>query len=250
MYYFEKNFTVTTREEERFGRMRPSALLGFLQETAAEAAVDLGVGRETLMEEHNAFWMLVRVWFRLNRPVRLWEQLRVRTWHRGNRGMLMYRDFDLYVGEELVGEAVSVWVLADFTTRQMRPLSILNKMADTSGGELCKKVKLSKLRAPQAQELDEVRRMHNSDCDVNAHVNNTRYADFVTDALHVERLEENQFVSQLQIGYLKECLPGEDISVLTGQEDGLWYVHGMDQEGVPRFDAKVEIGTVLDWETC
>jgi acyl-ACP thioesterase len=156
----------------------------------------------------------------------------------------MYRDFDLFVGEEPVGEAVSVWLLDNFETRQMMPLSILGSLADTTGGEYSKTRKLTKLKMPETLSLDEVRLMHNSDLDVNDHVNNTRYAEFVTDSLHVERLPENQFLSELQIGYVKECRAGEQISMLTGQMDGAWYVRGVDGDGTPRFDAKAAFSTV------
>lgn len=51
--------------------------------------------------------------------------------------------------------------------------------------------------------------MHYSDTDVNGHVNNTRYADFACDAVELDRLPENQFLTEMQIGYLAECRRGD-----------------------------------------
>ena len=42
-----------------WGRCRPSAVLGYLQEAATLAAEDGGFGREKTLEYH-AFWMLAR----------------------------------------------------------------------------------------------------------------------------------------------------------------------------------------------
>ena len=79
------------------------------------------------------------------------------------------------------------------------------------------------------------------DTDVNGHVNNVRYVDFLCDALHMERLGPSRFVSSLQVGYLAECVAGETIELYTGQAGGLWYVHGADQAGKSRFDGAVEL---------
>ena len=50
--------------------------------------------------------------------------------------------------------------------------------------------------------------MHYSDTDVNGHVNNTRYADFACDAVELDKLPPEQFLAEMQIGYLAECRPG------------------------------------------
>ena len=108
--FFEYERTVDSRDVDGWGRCRPSAVLGYLQEAATLAAEDGGFGREKTLEYH-AFWMLARIWFRLDRPLRWEEKVTVRTWHRGSKTALMYRDFDLLAGGVPVGEAVSAWVL-------------------------------------------------------------------------------------------------------------------------------------------
>jgi acyl-ACP thioesterase len=97
-------------------------------------------------------------------------------------------------------------------------------------------------------ETRETRLVHYSDADVNGHVNNVRYADFACDALHLERLEEGRFVSSMQIGYLKECRPGEQLTLSTGQTGELWVVHGADEGGTPRFDAGLTLADVRPGE--
>ena len=79
--------------------------------------------------------------------------------------------------------------------------------------------------------------MRFSDTDINGHVNNTRYADFACDALEMEKLEAGTFLSQLQIGYLAECRPGEELRLMAGQEGETRFVRGMDEDGKSRFEA-------------
>ena len=71
--FYERSFRVDSRDVDPFNQCRPSALLGYLQEAATEAACALHVSREEMLERHNAFWMLARIWYRLDRPI-LWNE--------------------------------------------------------------------------------------------------------------------------------------------------------------------------------
>ncbi|WP_253290782.1 acyl-[acyl-carrier-protein] thioesterase [Pseudoflavonifractor sp. MSJ-37] len=234
--FFTYQYTIDTRDTDPFGQCRPSALLGILQEAATEAAVALKLSREEMLERYNCFWMLARIWYRLERPIYWNETVTIKTWHRGGKAASVYRDFDLYVGDDWVGEAVSTWVLADQDTHKLMRLSEVKEFEDTTGGDLCKDRRLGKLRLPEGMALAEERTLHYSDADINRHVNNSHYADVICDALHLERLGEGKFVSSLQVSYLAECFPGETLRIDTGEAEGLWYVHGSDREGMSRFD--------------
>ncbi|MBE6957183.1 MAG: acyl-ACP thioesterase [Ruminococcaceae bacterium] len=237
--WFEYKTVIDTRDVDGRGHCRPSALLGHLQEAATLAAEDMGFGRDLLMERYGAFWMLARLWYRLERPLRWGEELTIHTWHRGGKGVSSYRDFDLYVNGEYVGEAVSVWVLAQMQDRRMLRMSQIPELEGTQGGERSKARLLSKLRLPEQMELVERRLMHYSDTDINDHVNNTRYADFACDAIRVDRLPGDVFVAGMQLGYHAECRAGEYVDMLVTRSEEGWFVHGIDETGKTRFDAQV-----------
>ena len=200
--YYEKEYLVDSRDIDPWYHCRPSGLLGALQEAAVEAACALHVSRDETMAKYHCFWMLVRMWYRLNRPLSWGDRVTIRTWHRGARG-----DFDLYVEGKLVGEAVSTWVLADADTHRIFRMSRVDEFQGTDGGELCKSRTLSGLHLPAHMEHVESRALH-------------------------------------QVGYLAECRAGETIELCTGQEDGIWYVHGADPAGKSRFDGAVELSHI------
>lgn len=234
--FFCYEMQITPRGTDPFNQCRPSALLELLQDAATRAACTLHVSREEMLESHHAFWMLARIWYRLDRPIFWNDYLTIKTWHRGAKGAAMYRDFDLFVNGEAAGEAISVWVLADQDTRTLLRLSNLAQFHETSGGPLCKKKILTKIRMPEQMEPAGCRQLHYSDADVNGHVNNARYADFACDAIQLERLGKGKFVSSLQVGFLKECLPGESLHLSRCEENGTWYIHGAGDAGDGRFD--------------
>lgn len=243
--FYEHKVKLTGMDADGRGICKASALLNHLQVAAGYAAQAGGFGREVLVESYGAIWMLARSWYRLDRPLRWEDDILIRTWHRGAKGAMMYRDYDIYANGELVGESVSGWVLADMEDHRMLRLSHIKELAGTDGGELCKTVTLSKLRLPETLTPVEDRLMRYSDTDINGHVNNTRYADFVCDALETDKLAKGRFLSSMQIGYLAECRPGEHITMETGEQDGKTYVRGLDKGGKSRFEAAVFFGKVV-----
>lgn len=221
---------------------RPSGVLELLQEAATQAAAQFHASGAELLEKYGAIWMVSRMWYRLDRPLMWDEHVDIRTWHRADRGAMLYRDFDLTVDGASVGEAVSVWVLVDAQTRKLRKLNEFQELAATGGGELCKDKKLTRIKLPAQMEPAQKRTFHYSDIDCNGHVNNVRYADMAADALAIDRaMAEDLFVSQLQIGYQKECLVGETLDLLTGQVGDTGFVHGVDEQGESRFDAALTL---------
>ena len=240
--WYEHKTLIDTRDVDGQGYCRPSALLGHLQEAAALAAECRGFGRDVLMERYGAFWMLARLWYRLERSLRWGEEVTVHTWHRGGKGASMYRDFDLYVQGKHVGEAVSVWALVQQSDRKMLRLSQIPELQGTEGGERNKSIVLNKLRLPENMELAERRTMRYSDMDINAHVNNTRYADFACDAIHAEKLGAGQFVRAMQLGYHAECRAGEAVDLFCAREGDTHFVHGIDESGKSRFDVRLILG--------
>ena len=150
---YEMTLPIDSRDVDGNGYCKASALLGHIQEAATQAAEHGGFGRAMTTDGYHAFWMLTRVWYQLRRPLRWEEPLTIRTWHREDKGATMYRDYDLFVDGEAVGECVSAWVLASMDTRQIIRLATVHELDGTGGGELCKSKKLSKLRLPQDLEL-------------------------------------------------------------------------------------------------
>ena len=240
---FEQKLMIDSRDVDGLNQCRPSALLGHLQEAATQAAEDGKFGRTVMLNRYGAFWALTRIWFQLERPLRWGEELTVRTWHRGGRGAIMYRDFDLLVGDHRVGESVSAWVMMNRDTGRVVKLSTVSELRETGGGSLCKERTLSKIRFPQEMAPVERRLMRYSDSDINGHVNNTKYADFVCDAVHLDRREKGEFVSEMQIGYLAQCWPNEEIEIRTARWDGGWFVGGEDEACTPRFEACVRLSS-------
>lgn len=232
---YRHTYHIDTRDLDCFDLCRPSAVLGYLQDVAGLAAEDFGGATPRMMEKYRHTWMLARVQFTLDRPLRLHDALELHTWHRGGDGAVMYRDTDLVLNGQTVGQALASWVLADVDTRALARMSAFPELQDTDGGALNRTTRLRPLRLPSDLAEAQRRPLHYSDLDVNGHVNNTRYADFLCDALALQAAPAGAFVTEVQLNYLKECRAGEVLTLKAGWRDGAGLVGGEDGQGEARF---------------
>lgn len=238
----EQRFTVDSRDVDLTGCARPSAVLGYLQEAATIAALALGASGPEVLRKYHCIWMIARMWLHLDEPLAWNETFTIRTWHRGAQGASSYRDFDLLRDGKPIGEAVSTWVLADADSYKLMAMDQLAEFRGTDGGALCKERRLHGLKLPKVMTGREERPMRYSDTDINAHVNNSRYADFACDALHLERHLPGRYVGELQIGYLNQCRAGETLTVETACEGGAYYARGLGPDGERRFHCAIRLG--------
>ena len=234
--FYEMDFRVDSRDVDLWGQCRPSAVLGYLQEAATQAALELGVSGPEILKKYNCLWMVTRNWVELDAPLRWNELIHVKTWHRGASGASSYRDFDLLRDGKPIGQGTSVWVMVDTQARKLFRMKDLTEFQGTGGGELCKSVKLRRPAMPEAFDRRTRRELGYSDTDINGHVNNIHYADFACDSLHLERLGQGKFVRSFQIGYVSECQAGEVIDVDTAVRGDQLFARGQGEAGDERFD--------------
>lgn len=240
---YTKSVVINSRDVDGAGQCKASALLGYLQDASAEHTGVCGCGRKEMVERYNVFWMLTRIQVELSAPIRWLDQLSIRTGHRGGKGILLYRDYELLVEGREVGCACALWVLSDLDTRKLLNVSQtpIPELSNSAGGLEPKIRRLTALHPPKEMTLAEVRTMRYSDTDVNGHVNNTKYADFACDAMELERRQPNSFLAGLEITYHQECQPGEQIEISRAITQEGCFVHGEGTDHTARFDIKIKL---------
>lgn len=235
----KKEYALTASDIDTHRRLRMSALLSYLQNMATEHADILDFGGERMMREYGAVWIMVRSHTALRRPIGMDETLEIHTWPRGiGKAATVFRDFDIFAGGEHVGEVTMSWVLADLESRKILKPALIPAVMESPYPEIVKALVPGKIVMPAELLPAMTRPVYYSDTDVNGHMNNTRYADIVCDAIRYERCT-GQFISELQINYLQESFPGDVLTILCGGSEDARYVRGMDDAGKSRFEARV-----------
>lgn len=239
--YYELNCRTDSRQVDLFGQMKLSALLGALQEAAAGAMTELELDAPRLMKKYHAVWIVNRYHLTMTAPLRWGDAFTVRTWHRGGESGSVYRDFDLIRAGEVIGSAVSLWVMVDPESHKVVPARGCPEFRGTDGGELNRRERLRRVDLPETFDRRTLREMRYSDTDMNGHINNVHYADFLCDAVHMETLGRGRFVSDFQICFLGECLAGETIAIDSAVREGECRAKGTDTDGRERFECAMTL---------
>lgn len=232
----EVTFRVDSLDVDMFNQCRPSAVLGYLQEAATQAAIALHASGPEIYEKYHCLWMVSRNWVELEAPLRWNEEITIQTWHRGGTGVATYRDFDIFRDGVRIGQAVAQWVMVDADTHKLYRLRDVSEFQGTDGGERKKSIKLHRVPVPGAFQVTGKRYLGYSDTDINGHINNIHYADYACDALHLERHSQGKFVREFQISYIGECRAGEELTMETAVEGDHLYARGVGGEGEARFE--------------
>lgn len=225
---YEKTYEIHFGQIDNRGIARPSALFELAQDAATLHAYEVGLSRENL----NALWVLSRMKTELARPLHPYERVTVQTWCAGLKGPMWLRQFHFLTEGGIIGTAVSTWVLLEQGThRIMRPSAL--EQAKRYQGQ-----KINPSHIPGKLEYSDLTEHHihpvcYSDLDVNNHVNNVKIVDILSDGLDLNL--GTDYVSTLQVNYTAESRFGDQLSILTGESDGIRYVFGR-AAGQTRFE--------------
>lgn len=238
---YSDSFLISSTDTDAAYECRPSALFIYLQRAITAHSQLAGTSRDDMLEKYNCYWMVLRIWVRLNRPIIWGETLTVQVTVRKPVGTRVYRDCDLYVGKEYVGEATSMWVLANRKTKRLISLENLPELP-SKNIDTAKSITLSRIRFPEKMELHDRRKLYYSDTDINGHINNTRYVDLACDAAELDKRPHGVFMQEILISYVNECFAGESLDIFRGKDSGQLYIHGScGQED--RFDCTIRMSS-------
>ena len=221
-------------------QIRFSAILCLMQDAAYEHAAALGVGYDFLTSIHRAF-VLSRLQISVLSELPAWgERIVLQTWPSGVERLFANREFELSrEGREPFLKATTSWLMIDTQTRHpVRPqeyfVNITPREVRVLGPEAPVKLGWDDSAVPF-----DIRHARASDLDPNGHVNNTRYVDWVTDAI-AERHGLDAKIEALAINFLAEVRMGEEVRIAFAEHPEGIAVQG--ETTKKSFAARVKLG--------
>ena len=214
---FKHQFTVTENHVDRFGRVKPSVLLYFIQEAAGKHCLLLEVDHDTLSPK-NLFWAVSRNRVQITRLPRLGEKVFIETWPMPTTRVAYPRSVVAYDGDgQELFRSISLWVLMDAGTRTM---ILPGKSGITVDGTLTG-TELTVPRAIVSRPMDNTRvcTVGYSLLDRNGHMNNTRYMDWVDDLLD-SNFHRAHPAQEFTVCYMSEAREGDEIRLSYELTDG------------------------------
>ena len=239
MYLHKKDYEIKYTDVDFNDNIKLSSLLSVMVESACLSADELGFGYSVLQPKNIGF-ILANWYVELFKPIRLGDVLTIHTWPIEPKKLIVFRDYELFIGSEKVGVATSRWCMVDLSTFNMIPATRV--FSDSMTYNDFRSVEFNGWKIPsckRCEKPDYVKFVSYSDYDHYHHVNNTKYGDLLLDAFTPNELE-NRAIAQAQISYVKQCKYGEKLELFKEQTgDGYFLVEGR-VNGEVRIQLKVK----------
>ncbi len=212
--------------------LKLSAVLKFMQQASSEQFASLGLPVEKLLKEGLAF-LFSKITVKIERMPVCNETLHVGTALTMPKGARFMREFIIEApdGQRLIS-ALSEWLLVNADDHKLlRPSSFLYPLT-FQPEQLNALSDIAYQKNVTDKTLVYTQPICYSHIDVNHHVNNAVYADFICDALPYETLKNNA-IDNLSISFKKEALPGDILQIyLSQQEKNNFYIEGAHDRGI------------------
>lgn len=205
---FQEHYRITSYLVNLRQRAGLYAILNLVQDVGWQQALDLGFD----LAGQNLSWVFTRQKLVMQYWPKWNETVTIRTWLRpANATPFVFRDYELFVEERKIGECTSSFTLIDSNTRKLaKPdWSSFEKVWRREGWLTHQPEKI--ILPKELEDLAEFE-VRNSDLDLNNHVNNTKYAQWILDAVPVQTLRTAE-LHEYEINFLAETRKGDRITV-------------------------------------
>ena len=214
---FSKKFQISPVGVDRYGRLKASQLLAYLQDVAGDHSALLGTDQAHLVAQ-GLFWAVIRHRVQVTRLPAAGETIRIETWPMPTTRTAYPRSSIAYdeQGNECF-RSISLWVLMDAATRA---LVLPGKSGVTVSGLLrgCELQTPSSMTPREMPEFEE-RTVRYTDVDLNGHMNNCRYLDWVADLLP-SAFHACHEIREFTLCYTSECRENEHLRLNWELSDG------------------------------
>jgi acyl-ACP thioesterase len=240
MMLFEKCYELRAADFDCHDRIHPASILSLFQDVAGIHANELGIGFDALMAS-KTIWVLTKVCYRMVGTPRRYERVRVRTWPLRPGRVNFRREYCIETeGGEVLVQGTSEWVVVHSEKRRVLPATELYPSDDYCTDTVFP-ARLP--RVPRMErEGDGVTVVPGfTQLDINGHINNTCYADYVMDALAPDA---TMAVRGLQIDYHRELLAGTAVQLWLQRQDDTVLSCAYDAGGECMFTCRLTVEEV------
>ena len=228
----ERTYDLRTSDFDCFGNILPGAVLDIFQDIAGRHSKVLKVSMDDL-KDRNLIWVLVKVKFEVLGKLKMHQRVKVKTWPLIPSRVTLRRDYEIKDEDDnIIIKGASEWAVVHSERRRIMPATgLYNIKEDEFFTHQAIEGKLTKIHDFEPEDKGFEINPRFCDIDVNHHVNNTKYANFVMDALS----PENKEIESFQIDYHREVLKGCGLKIHTKNEDGEITALGKNTSGETMF---------------
>jgi fatty acyl-ACP thioesterase A len=208
-------FKVRTYECGSDGYATMPSICNYLQEAASINAGELGFSKSNFDDSgENVSWVLTRLIVKMTDYPKWEDEITVETFPRGGRKIVAWRDFEIKNSSgETIGAASSEWMLIDLASRKVVAVpSAVLECIDPDSAPVLGENPFSKLRFPDGDATEPLTfTAQKSHIDLNGHVNNVHYLEWMLEACESFRPHE------MEVIFRGETMAGDKVLVTAAE---------------------------------
>ena len=229
---FKDQYYLRASDFDKYNHIKLSSILDLFQDVAGRHALELGVGFEDMLKK-SYLWVLVKIKFKVIAQPKSYQNVIVKTWPLAPQKLYYRREYSIenQLGEKLIVGS-SEWVVIDSEKRRFVSNPNLYPFNDNFYPEIHFEEKLTKV--PDFEPTNQSYTVTPGFCelDVNNHVNNTKYANYVIDAINPQKDFE---IDLFQIDFRKEVMQGSKLNIYHKTDENVILSKGLNQDGETMF---------------
>lgn len=233
---WNESFKIKTYHVDFRQELKLSSMLRFFQEVASNHAEHLGAGYNDLMNK-NLFWALSRLKIEISR-IPVWgEEISIKTWPCGVERLFFRRDFEISgSSNEVIARGVSGWLLLNSQNLRPQRMNALGVEIPSNNGIFALNEFPGKIVPREAANIFMKEIMYD-EIDMNMHVNNTRYLDWVFNCFD-DKHYSNYRISGLLLEFLSETRWGDQVELQKSGDENPNFIQAVNKsDNTPLFRA-------------
>jgi len=198
-YYFV-NFT---------GDIRLSSLIDMMLLTSEKQLHEADADSSEMVKNNGLGWVVVQYHMDVKQMPKLGQKLKISTQATSYNKYFFYRDFwvEDEAGNRMV-TAQSAFVLIDIKERKI--VGAADRLEDKFGAEEINKIqRFNRVKVPEEYDFKQAQHIGYYNIDVNKHVNNSYYFDWMVDTLDMDYIADHH-IKSMDIKYDKELNMNSD----------------------------------------
>lgn len=206
---YSESFKIRASEVDQNGQATLSAICSLFQEVAGNHALKLNFDI-TQLHEQNLTWVLHRMDIKIDRFPDWRETITIKTWPAAGDALRAYRDYIILDEDNnQLGCCLSYWMMINLDTR--RPTRMPKEVLELRLKEIehVLPVKTNRMKPFEDHESETQFTVRKSDLDMNNHVNNARYVEWMLEFYTADRLSN---IKEIDIMFVQESIAGDQVT--------------------------------------
>jgi len=215
---WETTLKIRAFDVDANNRLKVSTIFDYFQDAASDHAEELKVGYSNLYQK-GYFWVLYWAKFEFIGYPKVMDEIKIQTWGKKQYKLYSMRDFLMMdKNNNLLCKATTAWLFLDSSS--LRPKIMPEIFPEVKFYE--EKSAIDEL--PQKfqnftqTELIFSKKIKYSDIDLNKHVNNAKYVEFMNDS-YDGKFHSSHQLKALTASFLSEAKFGDTLQIFKGIKD-------------------------------